>query len=192
MSPTYSDSLELARSRAGLYPIRVPTTLAVLGRLAGPDPPPGSSSSPPFQPPPIPLLHRPRTRRKLLPEHYTPVVVEVVHALQCRPSSQTYRARVILEDDLLACNVVVKLFQRSLLDARFSEMSYAGDGWECDSVLAQQEAWAYGMLWELQGSTVPYSYGLHVVCIMVIESYELLCGSLIIQCFSSKSHLVKR
>lgn len=79
--------------------------------------------------------------------------------------SQVYRGQLTIGKQ--TCVVVVKLYQEcmfrdpSAIDFYGSE-EFEG-GWPSGTEVAQREAWAYQLLQQYQGSTVPYSYGFYTV-----------------------------
>lgn len=167
------DEIQAARLRSARSPICVPCHIPVSGPCSAPEPPLGDCPPAHSHPPSIPLAFRPSLRPRLLPENYTPTSVEVFHPLQRGPKSQVYRARVTSLGSSVRPNVVLKLYQSSLLDpGTISDYCHVyasaeGLGWGCSSNLAQREAWAYQTLKIFQGGSLPHSYGFYMVRIRI-------------------------
>jgi hypothetical protein len=162
-------SLKNLRQASLDMPINFPSPLRLLRECRNPEPPAGSEPSH-AETCTIPSGFRPVARPRLMQECYplidmTLVVTEPILTGVHR-FSQTYRG-CIERSGYESFNVVVKLFQQSFLRFPckgnfFDELS--NSDWVLATELAQREAWAYGKMVKLQGTTVPHSYGFYVVC----------------------------
>jgi hypothetical protein len=166
---TFLASLKNLRQASLDTPINFPSALRSLYKCRNPEPPAGSE---PLHPETctIPSAFLPEARPRLLQEYNllmdTTLIITEPILTGVDQFSQTYRGRIGINGQE-SFNVVIKLFQQSFLrfpceDNFFDELSKSD--WVPATELAQQEAWAYGKMIKLQGTTIPRSYGFYVVC----------------------------
>lgn len=147
-------------------PLTFPHTLQVVDQCTDPYPPRGRTEI--SAPPKVPQHHQPKKRMRIFPELSSPEEMQVVieRGLQtgCEKWSQVYAGRLTVR--ARTCDVVVKLYQECMFPEPSSVNFYGSEGifegdWPSGTELAQREAWAYNLLQQYQGSTVPYSYGFY-------------------------------
>jgi hypothetical protein len=163
------DSLSISRAKAYKNTIDLPGfQLPVLAQCMDPHPPLGQTEV--YEVPDIPRRHQPRRRMRNFPELSSPndMLVCLDHPLQTgrRGWAQVYAGKLTIHRK--TCDVVVKLYQECMFQDPDPSNFYAVNGylssdWSSATDIAQQEAWAYSMLKDYQGTTIPNSYGFYIV-----------------------------
>jgi hypothetical protein len=163
------ENLSISRAKAYKHTLYLPgSELPVLAQCTNPHPPPGQTEV--YDSPEVPRRHQPRKRAQGFPELSLPSDMHVFldHPIQTGRHgwAQVYAGRLTIQQK--TCDVVVKLYQECMFRDPDSSSFYAPNGylsgdWSSATDIAQQEAWAYSMLKEYQGSTIPYSYGFYIV-----------------------------
>jgi len=165
----FRENLYILRAKAYKDTFELPGfELPVLAQCTDPNPPPGTIEV--YEAPDVPRHHQPIRRVRYFPELSSPNDMHVFldHPLQtgCQGWAQVYAGRLSIHGKTR--DVVVKLYQECMFRDPDSRNFYAIDGyhtsdWNPATTVAQWEAWAYLMLKEYQGSTVPYSFGFYTV-----------------------------
>ena len=153
------------RKKAYNAPLTFPHTLQAANQCTNPCPPQGRTET--SIPPEVPQLCQPKKHMHVLPELSSPEEMQVVLERELQTGrkgwSQVYAGRLTARRR--TCDVVVKLYQEcmfpdpSSINFYGSKDIFEGD-WPSGTEVAQREAWAYNLLQQCQGSTIPYSYGI--------------------------------
>jgi hypothetical protein len=159
------DRLSDLRRKAVEKPLRLPHDLMVVDQCTDPRPPDGTTEI--LNDPQLPSQHQPKQRARVFPEFSSPEDMQVVlvEAIQTGEGgwAQVYAGRFTI--GTRSCDVIVKLYQECMFRKPYGSEFYGMDKgeWPSATEVAQCEAWAYQMLEQYQGSTIPYSYGFYNV-----------------------------